>query len=139
TTHHGTTNKSRALQKYLSIPTLQMSMCSEHRRYATIKITAKGDFLTRGLAVSINDDAWRFTAHLRYRCIEERKRILEDRMHEGARLHVDHAHFSFGCLQNDCARAWRSGRIIQRAQKSRLRLEEGLNLFAIPNVIAGGN
>lgn len=118
---------------------LNMSVRSEHRRDATVKITAKGNFLARGFAMGINDDVRSFTTHLRHRYVEERERIFQDWMHKRARLYVDHAHFSFGRLQYNCPRPGRPGRIIERTQETRLGFEERLNLLAIPNMIAGGD
>ena len=88
---------------------LNMSVRSEHRRDATVKITAKGNFLARGFAMGINDDVRSFTTHLRHRYVEERERIFQDWMHKGARLYVDHTHLSFGRpLQSSPPRAPRA-------------------------------
>ena len=137
--HASIANESGPVLEDLFVRGLHVSVGAENRRDPTIKITAKGNFLTGGFAMGINDDVGRFTAHLLHRYVEDRERVFQDWMHEGARLHIDHAHLSFGRFQNDRPCPGRAGRIIERPQETRLGFKERLNLLAIPNMVAGGD
>ena len=134
--HPGVADESRAMLENLFVGRLHVRVRPEDGRDATIEIPPDGDFLARCLPVRIDHDERRLGAHRGHRGVEHRERILQDRLHEGARLHVDHAHLSFRRLEHDRARARRTGRIIERTQQAGFCLDEGHDLLPVPDVIA---
>ena len=66
------------------------------------------------------------------------KRILENRLHKGARLHVDHADFSLCRFQHDRAVPGRTRWIIYRPEQARFEIKKSDDVFLVPNMIAGG-
>ena len=114
-----------------------MRVRADDGRNFSIEKTAHRDFLARRFTVNIDNNILSFLAHLRHRCFHGVKRVLKNRLHERARLHIDHAHFAFGRFQNDRAVARRAFRIIYRAQKPRLGSDKPDNVLLVPDVIAG--
>ena len=111
-THAGVADEGRAVLENLFVRRLDMGVGAEHGGNAAVEITADRNFLTRGFAMRIDDDTGRLGAHFVHRRVQNRKRIFQNRLHEGARLDVDHAHFSFRCLEHDAACPRRARRII---------------------------
>ncbi len=64
------------------------------------------------------------------------KRVLQNRLHKGASLDVDHADFALGRFQHDRSAAGCAIGIIHRAQQARFEIEECNDLFLVPNMIA---
>ena len=53
--------------------------------------------------MNIDNNIRRFRAHLRYFPFDRAKRILQNRLHERAALHIDHADFAFRGFEHDRA------------------------------------
>src|ERR1700704_5132898 len=66
------------------------------------------------------------------------KGVFQNRLHERATLHINHAHFAFRSLQDNPTSARCALRIIYRTQKARLRSNKCNDVFLVPNVIARG-
>ena len=101
-----------------------MGVGADDGRNFSIEKTSDRDFLARGLAMSIDENDRRLLAHFRDGDLERGKRILENRLHERPGLHVDHAHLPLRCFEHDRAAAGRAVGIIERAQQTRLRVDE---------------
>ena len=76
--------------------------------YFPIEKTAERHSLARRLAVGVHQNDVRFRAHLRDGGFDCRKRIIENGQHECARLHIDHADFSFRSFEHNRPRARRA-------------------------------
>ena len=74
--------------------------------------------------------------HLRDRGVQCIERILQNRLHESARLHIDDAHLSLCRFENNGAVSRRARRIIDRTQQTRFGVDKWKDILLIPNVIA---
>src|SRR5205814_9958715 len=136
--HSGIAKKGRATGKNLFVGCLHVSVGAENGGNFAIKKPGERDFLTRRFAMNINHDDRSFRAHFRDRPFHRVKWILQDGEHEGAALHVDHAHFSFSSLQEDRSVPWSAFRIINRPEQAWLGVDEAEDHLLVPDTIACG-
>src|SRR5437867_6211254 len=115
-----------------------MGVCADDGGNFSIKKSADRNFLARGLAVNIDNDIGGLLSHLGDDLVEGMERILENRLHKGARLHVDHADFSLCRFQHDRAVPGRTRWIIYRPEQARFEIKKSDDVFLVPNMIAGG-
>ena len=108
--HPGVAEKRGAAGKNLFVRRLHVGVSAENRGDAAVEKTPDGDFLARGFPMRIDHDDRSLGPHFRHRAVEHGERILQDRLHEGAGLDVDHADFSLRRLENDRAAAGRAVR-----------------------------
>src|SRR5690349_11754367 len=118
-THSGITQKGRAVRKNLLIGRLNMSMGADNSGHFTVEKSAKRYFFARGFSMNVDNDVRRLAADFRNCCVDSKKRIIQNRLHERASLNVDDTDLSPRGFQNDRAAAGRALWIIYRAQQTR--------------------
>ena len=99
--HARVAEESRAAGKDLFVRGLHMRVRADDGGNFPIEKTAERNFLARRLAMRIDQNDVRFRAHLRDRGFHCWKWIFENRLHECARLHVDHADFALRRFEHD--------------------------------------
>src|SRR5690348_4017399 len=101
TTHACIAQESRSVRKNLLIGGLNVSVRADNSRYFAVEKSAKRYLFARGFSMDIDNDVRCLAADFRHYSIDSKKRIIQDRLHEGARLNVDDSNFSLGGFQND--------------------------------------
>ena len=112
-------------------------MRADHSGDFPVEKTAQRDFLACGFAMSVNDDIPRFTAHFHHRFFDGTKWVIQDRLHERARLDIDDADFPLSGFQDNRSTSRRAIRIVYRTQQTRLGVDERKDLFLVPDMVAG--
>ncbi len=115
---------------------LHVRVGADHSRNFSIEKPAERNFLARRFAVDIDNDIRGLFTDFGHGCFHGMKRVLQNRLHKRARLHVDHADFSLGRLQHNRSVAGRARRIIHWPEQARLKIKKGDNVFLVPNMIA---
>src|SRR5689334_23626963 len=87
--------------------------------------------------MDVDKNEVRFLANGCHDLLEFYERIFERRQHKRPSLNIDDADLAFRGFENDRPAPWRSFRIIDWSQQTRLATDEPGQLFLIPDVISG--
>ena len=99
--HACVAQKSRAAGEDLLVRRLNMRVRTDHSRHFPVEKSAQRNFLASGFAVRIDEDVCCLAAHLRHCRFHSSERVFQNRLHERARLHIDHADFALGRFQQN--------------------------------------
>ena len=78
-----------------------MRVRTDHGRHLPVEKSAQRNFFAGGFAVRIDDNVRGLTAHFRHCRFHSAERVFQNRLHERARLHIDHADFALGRFQQN--------------------------------------
>ncbi len=122
---------SSAVCVCVCVPTTALTWPSRNRPMAIFSLVVSAWTSTKITGVSSRNRATSAST--------ARNGIFQARRREGAALHVDHGDFALRRFQHDRPRAGRAGRVVERAQQSRLRVDVAEDFLLIPDVVAAGD
>ena len=123
--------RSSAVCVWVWVPTTAETRPSRKRPMAIFSLVVSAWASTKMTGVSS-----RMSSH---DAVERRERVIERGLHESAALDIDDADLSLRRFEHDGALAGDALGVIDRAQQARLGVDEGGEIFLVPDVVAGGD